>query len=240
VITAFIGLLGVGKTLGMTAYAKQLNSLGRKVLSNYKVSFGELVNPIELVGFEIENVVLLLDEAYTLLDSRQNTQAKKYLTYFLKQTRKRTVDVFYTSQRFMDIDIRLRQITDRIIVCVKYEGRGFIYIELQGGTVSGQKWLNMEQAKKIFPLYDTNEVIMPMDLNDEITNIEHLKEVLAECPNMSSFVALIRVENPYITKENVEALYSLLKAGKDSLAEKLIRPFKKPNASYQLREELST
>jgi hypothetical protein len=109
---------------------------------------------------------------------------------------------------------------------------------MQGGRVSGQKWLNMDQAKKIFPLYDTNEVIMPMDLNDEITSIEHLKNVLVECPNMSSFVALIRIENPYITKENVEALYSLLKAGKDGLAEKLLRPFKKPNASYQLREEL--
>jgi hypothetical protein len=228
-ITGFVGLLGSGKTLGMTAYAKDYHDQGRKILANYHLTFGEIVDPTELIGFEIENVALCLDEAGTLLDSRYNTQAKRYLTYFLKQTRKRDVDVLYNSQRLMDIDIKLRQITDKLVICTKCAGRGFTYHTIEGGVLTDQKWLSIENAKEIFPLYNTKEVIMPVELNLN-TSIDHLKEILLDCPNMGSFTALIRTENPYIVKENVEALYSLLKAGKDHLAEKLLRPYRKPTA----------
>lgn len=236
-IIGFVGLLGKGKTLGMTAYAYGEKQKGRQILANYKVTFGELVDPNELIGFEIENKLLLLDEASTLLDSRENTKAKRLLTYFLKQTRKRDVDVLYNSQRLMDIDVKLRQITDQIYICTKYEGKGFAYNIIEGGVLVGSKWLSMESAQEIFPLYNTKEVIMPVELNLTVS-LEHLKGIFSECPNMGAFVAIVRHENPYMVKESTEAIYSLLKAGKDSLAEKLLRPYKKPISSFQPREAI--
>jgi len=225
VIIAFVGLLGSGKTLGMVTFAKEDHDLkGRKIMANFKITFGEPVNPIELIGFEIEDCDLLLDEAYTLLDSRFNSQASRYLTYFLKQTRKRTVDVFYTTQRFMDVDVRLRQITNRVVLCVKYEGQGFLYIVTEGGAEINRAWMSWEDAEKVFPLYDTTEVIMPMNIRDDLTSMDHLKELLSACSNMQTFVTLVRSENPYITVETIKGIYTLLRAGKDELAERLIRP----------------
>jgi hypothetical protein len=227
-IVAFIGLLGQGKTLAMTTFAKELHDTqGRKVMSNYKVRFGEPVNPIDLIGFEIEDCVLLLDEAYTLLDSRYNSQAARHIGYFLKQTRKRSVDVYYTSQRFKDVDIRLRQITDRVVVCFKYPDQGFLYVITESGVEISRVWLEWEKAETIFPLYDTTEIIMPMSVRDEVTSIAHLKELLAATTNMQTFVTLVRSENPYITKETIQGLYTLLRAGKDELAQKLLTPSSK-------------
>lgn len=234
-IIAYVGLLGKGKTLGMTAYGKQAFDEGKKILSNYKLSFGELVNPLELVGFEIERAELLLDEGYVLFDSRENPKAKKYLTYFAKQSRKREVNICYTTQRLMDVDVRLRQITEKIVLCNKYEGRGFLYTELTEGVLSGRRWLPLEEAAKIFPLYNHKQTQMSMDMQDEITTLKELKDIFAECPNMVSFITVVRTDNPYITKETTEAIYSLLKAGKDLLVEKLLRPYKKPISSFQPR-----
>jgi hypothetical protein len=132
----------------------------------------------------------------------------------------------------MDIDVKLRQITDQIYICTKYEGKGFAYHIIEGGVLIGTKWLSMESAEEIFPLYNTKEVIMPVELNLTVS-LEHLKTIFSECPNMGSFTALVRHENPYITKENTEAIYSLLKSGKDGLAEMLLRPYKR-----RLRNEI--
>jgi SpoVK/Ycf46/Vps4 family AAA+-type ATPase len=228
-IAAFIGLLGSGKTLGAVAFAKELKEKeGLKVLANCHIAFGELVNPIDLIQFELNKCVLIIDEAYTVLDSRTNTKAGQLLGYFLKQSRKRDVWVFYTSQRLMDVDIRLRQITNRIIYCEKSdEEKAFSYTIIEGREIIDTKLLTFKQAEKIYVLYDTRELIMPMGVEDNITNMDHLKQLIEDCSNQQTFVTVVRKENPFIEPDTAKALYTLLKAGKFVLAESLIRPPKK-------------
>ncbi len=62
------GLKGSGKTafatmLGYTAYKK-----GQKVLSNYRTSYSELINPVDYASFnnDLNNVCIILDFQFPL------------------------------------------------------------------------------------------------------------------------------------------------------------------------------
>lgn len=190
-IAGFVGLLGSGKTLGMTAFSKQKNDEGIKVFSNFHLTFGELINPIELIEFNLKNCVLCIDEAYTIIDSRFSNQASRLFGYFIKQSRKRDVWIYYSSQRFMDVDVRLRQVTNQIILCEKDEEQKiFTYTIIEAGRVIDLKTLSFRNAEQLYPLYDTNEVVMPFYLKDDFTTIDHLKELAYKCPSARSFTAV--------------------------------------------------
>jgi hypothetical protein len=228
-IRGYIGLLGTGKTLGAVTDAKDLHDrLGLAVLANCYISFGERVNPLDILNMELEKCVLIIDEAYTVLDARVNSEAGRLYGYFLKQSRKRDVYVFFTSQRFMDVDIRLRQITAEVYYCEKSEtDKCFYYTVIEGGAVQDVKKLTFKEAKKIYPLYDTMEIIVPMGVRDDVTNMEDLKTLVEKCPNQVTFVTLARKTNPFMDVNVAASLYALLKAKQYVLAETLIRPQKK-------------
>lgn len=224
-IYGFVGLLGQGKTTGMVTYARDLHELeGYKIMANFHVKFSELINPLELIDFEIDNCVLLIDEAYTLVDSRYASQANRHLGYFFKQSRKRRVHVFYTSQSFGDVDKRLREITDRVVLCFKTEGEGFTFIVTERGIHVDTKYLPWKAAENfVFNQFDTYEIIMPPTISDNVTTIPHLSELLEAASNMPTFITLLRTENPYLPVDTVKSIYTLMRAKRPDLVEKLLR-----------------
>lgn len=123
-ILGFIGRMGSGKTLSMTREIKKYKNKGFHIITNYDVSFAD-----ESLDFDklykmaenqepLNNVVIALDEIHILLDSRSSiTKTSKVMTFWLNQTRKMNVKLFYTTQYAHQIDKRLRFGTDIFVYC---------------------------------------------------------------------------------------------------------------------------
>jgi hypothetical protein len=77
----------------------------------------------DLVDFANNDVplykaLIILDEAHIFLDSRNSASKRnKIISYFLLQTRKKGCHLYYTTQRFHQIDKRLRDNSDVLIQC---------------------------------------------------------------------------------------------------------------------------
>jgi hypothetical protein len=172
-IVGFIGKMGSGKTLSMTKELHKYYLLGNTILSNYGLAFDHhAVNFDTLYDWAEEqkpmgDIVLALDEIHIMLDSRSSiSNMSKVMTFWLNQTRKMNVKLFYTTQYLHQVDKRLRNGTDLFVFCngmhVTRHGqtRFVCFNEITDGDfVKKEIFL----GDRYFQLYDTNEVIAFVD-----------------------------------------------------------------------------
>jgi len=133
-IVAFIGTMddesmtpisGTGKTCGMTGYGYMDYLEGNKIYSNYFTNFSEEVLGFQaminkLKGVPSPNTKLLVSEMQNVLNSIGSTQQQVlFIDSFASQMRKIDVDLYYDTQRFMNIHKRLRVHTDVILIPYK-------------------------------------------------------------------------------------------------------------------------
>lgn len=118
-IWTFEGPQGYGKTLSAVAIAyEEYKNYGKKVICNNHLNFPYTHFNLQyfldhFTDRELENCVLILDEAYQYMDSRlTQTKLNKLFTYFVVQTRKRGVDLFVCTHHINNVDIRLRRAVD--------------------------------------------------------------------------------------------------------------------------------
>ncbi|KXH75943.1 MAG: hypothetical protein AM326_08240 [Candidatus Thorarchaeota archaeon SMTZ-45] len=169
VLMAFVGELGAGKTLSLTYFA-YLNYLrGVKVYSNYHLNFPYIpVTSIEDIE-DMKEGFFAGDELWLWMDSRASGSKKnKAISSILLKSRKRGVQICYTTQSFGQIDNRIRNITD-FIACpfMSPKEQWCKVLILSRATMNKVKWLKFKTAE-IFPLYDTTEEIKPIeDKNDK-------------------------------------------------------------------------
>lgn len=133
-IVAFIGTMddesdtpisGTGKTNSMTGYAYLDYLEGNKIYSNYHTEFSEktlgfqaMIN--ELKGNFSPNIKLVVSEMQNVLNSIGSTQQQiLFIDSFASQMRKIDVDLYYDTQRFMNIHKRLRVHTDVVLIPYK-------------------------------------------------------------------------------------------------------------------------
>lgn len=125
-IIGFVGdgktFMGIGKTLCMTAFAFSDYEEGATVYSNYKLMFKHKQLVIEdfLKESDIKKATVCIDELHIFADSSARTKLSRLLTYFTLQTQKRDVNFYWTSQRFFNVDLRIRNVTDLVFICNKY------------------------------------------------------------------------------------------------------------------------
>lgn len=160
---AIAGDIGTGKTLLATYFALVDD---RDVFANYKI---EVPKWAKLTPAAIEKIhqpaLLIIDEAYIWLESRASSSlANRFWTYVLFQSRKRATDLVLTCQLFSTIDVRFREMVDRVIVAKRLEaGFGYhIYKPGQDRPV-GRFLISNEMAQKIYPYYDTMQLVSPID-----------------------------------------------------------------------------
>lgn len=172
-----IGLPGSGKTLFLTILGYKAFWAKHKIMSNYKLAFPhERLNLEKLSKFKISNVLLLLDEAYNLVDSRRSTSlVNRLASYLVFQVRKRNISIAYSCQYFMSVDIRLRNLTTHKIFCSK-EKDGFYYTVDYFGSVK-EFFLPFERARPFFKLFNTNEYY---DIIESVKFVENLKKAVKE------------------------------------------------------------
>lgn len=112
-IVAIIGRLGTGKTAFLTWIGKNHFKEGRKIYSNYFVNFPheKISHPFQLI--DMEDGVFLADEFYLWVSSvGSQRKVQIALSNIYRQFRKKDVDVYATSQRFMNLHIRYRELCD--------------------------------------------------------------------------------------------------------------------------------
>lgn len=163
--------MGSGKTLSMVKLATSFYLRGYKVFSNFNLSFPfESYTLQDLINYSNDDTnfnksVILLDEAHIFLDSRSSVSNKnKVISYFLLQTRKKGCHLFYTTQRYHQVDKRLRDNTDILTQCTtKTLSNGdkytLNYYEVEkNGVVRNYKKI-YKHTNKLYSLYDTNQII---------------------------------------------------------------------------------
>lgn len=178
------GLKGAGKTAYMTKLLYDDFKRGHKVRANYKLEFKSegidldflLTNP-----YELQNMSLGIDEAQTWLDCRMSASKKnRIFSYLMLQSRKRHVDIYFTSQQAANVDIRVRKNIDFLYECVPMvqTPKGLKRARLE--DIEGKKIARIlitefnfeaEQKRKfvfnpteIFKIYDSDEFIN-IDIN---------------------------------------------------------------------------
>jgi hypothetical protein len=133
-IVAFVGTMddesatpisGTGKTCSMTGYGYLDYLEGNKVYSNFYTNFSEEILGFQaminkLKGVPSPNTKLMVSEMQNVLNSIGSTQQQVlFIDSFASQMRKIDVDLYYDTQRFMNIHKRLRVHTDVILIPYK-------------------------------------------------------------------------------------------------------------------------
>lgn len=215
------GNIRTGKTLLATILSYLMFKSNIMIFANYHTKFSKLISPLDLINFDIGAGLLCLDEIHTMIDSRLNSQAGRYISYFITQSGKRGVHIMYTTQNFMMVDKRLRDLTHIKIICHNTETKFKYQIYRLAENGLDYKYvrtiyLSHEKAKLYYDLYDTKELIFAPDVSSDATmSLEELSEIFKEAPTKQAFKYSLRKANPYLSLDTSGAVYDYLKMDSD-------------------------
>lgn len=161
-ITGIIGRRGNGKTLLMVRRLYRRWKMGYRIITNFWVDFPhETLDAARLVemGDDLKNCAIGIDEFHVLADSRNSGRERnKMISYFILQTRKRNVVLYYTTQHEMQVDVRVRRSTDYWVRCKRVAKHLFRYRVFDG--LSGKLCsLFTVDGRSAYSLYDTTQAI---------------------------------------------------------------------------------
>jgi len=164
-LIGIMGQMGTGKSLGATALACALaNATGQPLWANYHIrhpNFNFIASSKQLMA--IEGGILVLDEAHLFLDSRQwKERSNISLTHWATKIRKKNLICFVISQHIRQIDLRLRNLLDILIVCEKIPtGFKLNFVDFQYRLMG--RSVILDRPEKYFRFYDTFEEIKPLE-----------------------------------------------------------------------------
>lgn len=161
-LVGIMGKMGTGKTLTQTILMQYLHATtGVPIASNYKMKNASLVKSLMDITAK-QSEVFGFDEIWLSADSRAWKDNVR-LTQWVNQTRKKKMIVFYTTQHIRQVEMRIRNATDVLIVCEKDEVNHYLtFIDWQYKTIGRRYVIPREIAKLFYPLYDTYEVLEPL------------------------------------------------------------------------------
>jgi ABC-type dipeptide/oligopeptide/nickel transport system ATPase component len=188
-ILGIVGEMGSGKTLLMTYFLYGDFLENRQIYSNYHLEFKySLIKLKELIEKakhkeQLKNATIGIDEIHIFFESRRSGSKKNIVgSYLVTQSRKRSLDIVYTTQFFYQVEKRIRDNTQYLIRSHKVADDVYQYefhkrvdtltIEGGGGEFQLIKTfiIRHKSARAIYKLYDTEEVIMDLgedELDDE-------------------------------------------------------------------------
>ena len=165
-IISICGGLGSGKTLLMTRYAHKEHLKGKQIFCNYNLNFKhEKINLVNLLEIkpELQNSGIFMDEIYIYMDSRLSmAKRNRMLSYFIFQTRKLGVTLYFTSQHIGQVDVRLRNMIDILCVCkqtIKKDWFKIDMVDYRDFPYVRQKTF-IYNASVYYHMYDTKELVI--------------------------------------------------------------------------------
>lgn len=117
-ITAYVGLPGSGKTYGLVLEALKHLKHNKNVYSNFDI---KIQGVTRIYGFtdllKIRHGVVLLDELNLWFPSRLWNKIPPDILSLWAQSRKRGIDVYYSTQHLDRVDKIIREVTNYVIRC---------------------------------------------------------------------------------------------------------------------------
>jgi hypothetical protein len=194
-------------------------------------TFSETISPLRLINFDesLNSCVLLIDEIYGILDARRSMGINADMSYFFFQCGKYDIKIIATAQvlrtvdnRFADANILSEIITARKVL---YPDKSISHFEYHIVSPYNDYWVTLKrsEAEKIYPLYNTKQVIMPLYVTGkEICKWDDVLETFREAPTKKSFEQEVKTLNPYVTDKQVSSCYDWLKADKPEKAKRAL------------------
>lgn len=197
-LTAIIGEMGKGKTATMTYLAQHFSRLGFNIFANYNlktINYKHVLTTADIDSVSFGKA--FYDEFWLWLDSRCSSydESNKQISDILLKSRKRGYDITYTLQGFYQIDKRIRNVTDYILVPNSF-------------------WYNDGQLQTIDQSY-----LYPIDMSPYLENmvidVDICKPVGEyELEKVDSFSFWLRdVVNAYDTREEITDIKNPLQKG---------------------------
>jgi hypothetical protein len=163
-LTNIKGDVGSGKTLLMAIIAYYSQKPNYANFHLFMDNYNEL-SPDMLFSLN-DGSKVFIDEAYTWIDCRKSagSDTNIYLSYIVFQSRKKNMDMYLSDQLLETIDLRFRLMPQTIINCIKI-GNGFKYVVDHYPRYKRPYILRLseKQASKFYVLYDTFEIVKPLD-----------------------------------------------------------------------------
>jgi hypothetical protein len=170
------GFLGDGKTIFMVRCAKIDYKNNRKIFSNFKLR-GIEYTPLNIEDFlltqnaeKFKNCSIFIDEITLFMDCRRSSRKENIaISTLLRQSRKRSIDIYYTCQNLDETDLRLIRYTSIFVIAQRcFEEinnklkeidnyRQYIIVDTRQRE-ENVKRMNME-ISQYYPYYDTDEII---------------------------------------------------------------------------------
>lgn len=184
-LIAIEGGLGTGKTVMLLRYLINDGKLGHKIFANFgiiglpynNIDIGELLQK-ESSNLEFKDATIGIDEITVFVDCRTSTAKRnRIFGYFVLQSRKRNVNVYYTSQDLGMLDFRLTNHTHIVVLCdFEYRNykkgdrilrlkvknrRRYTIIDFRDPHNVKRKSFTLD-ISAYYPYYDTDEIIRPL------------------------------------------------------------------------------
>lgn len=222
-IYGFTGNLGAGKTLSMTFIALMFyknSSDSYKLLSNYSIEGNTMtvksVRQLNRMASEMKGV-MALDEVWAWADSR-DSQNNETFNEFVLNSRKRGWDVLYTTQSISQIDKRLRENTDMLMLPEHYTTAHGDLCKINVFENNPVKHVNTIKFRpeSIYDLYDTDEEVSVKNKSQEYDRLKEKYREYAEKHNLDTKKSLkskIYFDNHDISKSDADMLASLIIEG---------------------------
>lgn len=167
-IIGFVGKVGSGKTLLMTYFLYKYFNRDWRIMTNYGLKFKHqkaIFETFQDLHIDLKHVGLGIDEIHLWMDSRTSMKKRnRVFSYFITQSRKRNLIFYWTSQRFGQVDKRLRENTDYLFSCKKVKRGNTVYIKATMTDMDNGKTRKVVvRGNPIFDLYDTHEIVNPVE-----------------------------------------------------------------------------
>lgn len=209
-IKGYVGEIGSGKTLFLVRDAQWFFANNYKVFSNMpmwgynrkreKVT-SEFLFPdafmekVRSAFVQKEPTLFVIDEATLVLSAYNWKKTDNDLLMFISQSRKFNIHIFYTSQRYKDVIVPLRENVSAVVVCKKHFFKPFYQFmglvvdknyfldravsQMQNSYILGRKWGLFGSMTKWYNHYITHFIVMTQAL------AEDFKEIIGDPTNIT-------------------------------------------------------
>lgn len=170
-IMGIVGSMGAGKTLFLSTLCS-LYKDSHTIIANYDITYRDMDLYPESVGemfTQADNYrgkkLLAIDEVHVFFDSRMShSKANMLFSYFVTQTRKQDIQLFYTTQQFRQVDIRLRDNTDVLAFPIYDEKKDALIVHFYDrhfmtGEFNFAMTKRYRNVSQIFNHYTTEQLI---------------------------------------------------------------------------------
>lgn len=172
------GGIGSGKTILMTRYLYKDYKKKKSIFANYNLKFKhEKIDMSKILEmhenkFNLRDCSIGIDEMTVFADCRRSgSKLNRLISYFILQSRKRSVDIYFTTQNLQMVDFRLCDYMDFQILAKKCKDIK-THKELDGYAeyqIFDIRDINDIKRRKFimklapyYEMYDTYEVILPL------------------------------------------------------------------------------